>query len=144
MKRDLLNNTKVIEAITHRELAENAAAVQSDAIDRQGFEGAVAEVHFSGMAGGVTGGSILVTLYEGDEANDLSPSTADVRTYTFDGDDKSGVIRVPYTGVKRYFAVDVDNNLTGGGAGSNTINVSATALLGYPRSAPVAQDLAVE
>lgn len=143
MKRDLLNNTKVLEAITHRELAENAAAVQSDAIDRQGFEGAVGEVHFSGMAGGVTGGSILVTLYEGDLADTLSAST-DIRTYTFDADDKSGVIRVPYTGVKRFFAVNVDNNLIGGGAGTNTVNVSATALLGYPRSAPVAQDLAVE
>ncbi len=133
---DLHNNIKVVHAITPDAVGTTGAAngKLSSVIDRQGFESV--EFAFSSGASAFVADTITPIVYESDTATSAgfaAAADADLvgaETALTLTAAKSG--KVGYKGNKRYVGLRLY------GLGTATAIVSAVALLGNPRTAPVA------
>lgn len=133
--RDLHNNIKVVHAITPQAVGTTGAAngKLSAVIDRAGYESV--EFVFASGASATVADTITPIVYESDTAT--TAGFAAVADADLVGSEtaltltaaKSG--KVGYKGGKRYVGIRLY------GVGTATAIVSATALLGNPRTAPV-------
>jgi hypothetical protein len=137
--RDLMDNLKIVRAISPQTQTNSSAAIVGQIIDTQGFD----SLAFYISTGGLTDAdaSFAVTMDEGNVANlsdanavaatDLLSGTRGTAAYTaasftFTNDDS--LFRIGYIGTKRYVRLTVTP--TGNDAGAAPI--SAIALLGHP------------
>lgn len=135
--RDLLNNTKQVISVAAQSIAD-PNTVNGLGVDTVGFGADVMEVTLGSKAAGATGGTVTAKIQESSDNvtfTDVIGATASYSGAT--GGNR--VLRVAYTGTRRYMRAVVTNSLTGGAAGTNTIIAAANFLLGHPRFAPVVQ-----
>ena len=136
--RDLLHNIQVVEALAPTAVAANGASAGA-IIDTQGYDSVCFAIH----AGTLTDGTYTPSIEEGDASN-LSDTGAvaagdligTIAGATFAATADNTVKRLGYKGSKRYLRLTVTAASVGQAGGGA---ISAVAILGNPRNAPVAQ-----
>lgn len=135
--KDLHNQLAFRRAISPVSVADNTAQV-SQIIDRAGFE----SLEFAILAGSIADADVTFTvLVEHGDASNLSDAAAvadaellgteALAAFQFDDDNETR--KIGYTGTKRYVRLTLTpvNN-------ASAALLSAMAVLGHPRNAPVA------
>lgn len=135
MEKDFHSNMKTSIALAVGNITTNTTTV-GNIIDTAGFEG----LEFSIQSGTITDGAYALLLEEGDDAG-LSDADAVSAANTlgvltgFVAADDDATKRVGTIGKKRYQRLSVvSTGVTTGGT-----NFTAQALLGFPKSGPVAE-----
>ena len=135
MEKDLHSNVKTLIALAVQDITANTTTVGA-IIDTLGFE----SLEYSAMSGTITDGAFAFKLEDGDDSG-LSDA-ADVPAANilgvltgFVAADDDSVLRVGSISKKRYQRMSlVSTSTTTGGT-----NFAAQAVLGHPKTAPVAE-----
>jgi hypothetical protein len=135
MEKDIHSNVKTLIALDVGTISSDTTTV-GNIIDTAGFEG----LEFSIQSGTITDGAYALLLEEGDDSG-LSDAAAVPSDNTlgvltgFAAANDDSVLRVGSIGKKRYQRLSVvSTGTTTGGT-----NFTAQAILGFPKSGPVAE-----
>ena len=128
MKRNLLENTLVVEAI--EPVNNTGAAITGDTVDRLGYQSAILQYHAAAASGSPDTATTALTVQHGDASNMSDAATFYAVETALDIDaaavDKAYVLDL--SGAKRYIRVTADATYTGGSSPANV--QAATWVLG--------------
>jgi len=129
--KDLKNNTSLSVSLDAGVYLDDAGAVVPDAmVDKQNYESVLAEVTIGDHD--LTAGTIIAQVYHGDLANGsdkaLVAGATETATFAAGPTVDKRVMRIVYSGTKRYVGVGITVAATGTSA-----VVAGNILLGHPR-----------